>query len=193
MQKLFTFSAESFGLSPEVEALLRSKNAIFMDFGSSAYVRSEGVPAIIGELISINQRSQSISAQQVDAEKGAIQVQQEKLNGEIQSLFVKLETKEREVVSLEKLLEDSGKTVESLRAENLRLTSLSRNQEQKPLTNDGNKTIQESYEKLQLAFQKLRAENIDAITSLKVLEDENDDLRKELESIRTQARATCRA
>ena len=164
-----------------------------MDFGSSAYVRSEGVPAIIGELISINQRSQSISAQQVDAEKGAIQVQQEKLNGEIQGLFVKLETKEREVVSLEKQLEDSGKTVESLRVENLRLTSLSRNQEQKPLANDGNKTIQESYEKLQLAFQKLRAENIDAITSLKVLEDENDDLRKELESIRTQAKATCRA
>jgi cell division protein FtsB len=44
-----------------------------------------------------------------------------------------------------------------------------------------------------LAFQSLRTQNIEAIASLKVLEEENDDLRDELEALRSQARGASRS
>jgi cell division protein FtsB len=54
-------------------------------------------------------------------------------------------------------------------------------------------TLRDSYQKLQLAFQSLRTQNIEAIASLKVLEEENDDLRDELEALRSQARGASRS
>jgi predicted nucleic acid-binding Zn-ribbon protein len=192
MQKLFTFSAESIALSPEVEALLRSKNAIFMDFGSSAYVRSEGMPALIWELMSGNQRLQSLHAQTMDTENETMRTQLEKLNIEINGLAARLETKEREVHSLQKTVDESSKSISDLRAENLRLVTLSHAQDQKPSAYSENRAEQEGYEKLQRAFETLRSQNIEAITSLKVLEDENDHLQRELESLRSQVKATCK-
>jgi hypothetical protein len=50
MKKYFTFSAGSFARVPAIEALLRSRNAIYMEFGSSACVRSEQVPLMLSEL-----------------------------------------------------------------------------------------------------------------------------------------------
>jgi hypothetical protein len=192
MQKLFTFSAESITLSPEVEELLRSKNAIFMDFGSSAYVRSEGMSALIWELMSGNQRLQSPHAQTMDTETEMMRTQLEKLNTEICGLVARLETKEREVFSLQKTVDESSKSLSDLRAENMRLVTLGHTQDQKPSDHSENRVQHESYEKLQWAFQTLRSQNIEAITSLKVLEDENDHLHKELESLRSQVKATCK-
>jgi phage shock protein A len=43
-----------------------------------------------------------------------------------------------------------------------------------------------AYEKLQKEFQALRTQNADALASLKVLEEENEELMQELENLRNQ-------
>jgi predicted nucleic acid-binding Zn-ribbon protein len=45
---------------------------------------------------------------------------------------------------------------------------------------------QQSYEKLQKEFQALRAQGVKALTSLKVLEDENEELMQELDQLRNR-------
>jgi chromosome segregation ATPase len=193
MPKLFTFSAESFGLSPEVEALLRSKNAIFMDFGSAAYVRSESIASTMSELISGQQSSQSASNRTISSEIAAMQSQLEKTNKEIQVLLARLEGKENEAISLQKRVQDSTKIIEGLKTENLRLSALVNTQSATQVVYGDTETLRDSYQKLQLAFQSLRSQNIEAIASLKVLEEENDDLRDELEALRSQARGASRS
>jgi hypothetical protein len=193
MPKLFTFSAESFGLSPEVEALLRSKNAIFMDFGSAAYVRSESIASTMSELISGQQSSQSASNRTISSEIAAMQSQLEKTNKEIQVLLARLEGKENEAISLQKRVQDSTKIIEGLKTENLRLSALVNTQSATQVVYGDTETLRDSYQKLQLAFQSLRTQNIEAIASLKVLEEENDDLRDELEALRSQARGASRS
>jgi phage shock protein A len=46
--------------------------------------------------------------------------------------------------------------------------------------------LKQAYEKLQKEFQALRAQNADALASLKVLEEENEELTQELENLRNQ-------
>jgi peptidoglycan hydrolase CwlO-like protein len=192
MPKLFTFSAESFGLSPEVEALLRSKNAIFMDFGSSAYVKSEGVSSIMLELMSIDKSSQTGETTIIDAEKEAMQSQLEKLNKYVPELIGKLDSKQSEVVALNGRVEEFIRAIEGLKAENLRLSALVKSNDLGGALNEETGTTRAVYEKLQSAFQDLRSQHIEAIASLKVLEEENDELRKEIESLRNQANAARR-
>ncbi|HEX2014841.1 MAG TPA: hypothetical protein VLA68_06410 [Nitrososphaera sp.] len=48
--------------------------------------------------------------------------------------------------------------------------------------------LKQAYEKLQKEFQVLRAQNADALTSLKVLEEENEELMQELEDLRNQVK-----
>jgi chromosome segregation ATPase len=187
MPKLFTFSAESFGLSPEVEALLRSKNAIFMDFGSSAYVKSEGVSSIMLELMSIDKSSQTGETTIIDAEREAMQSQLEKLNKYVPELVGKLDSKQSEVVALNGRVEEFIRAIEGLKAENLRLSALVKSNDLGGALNEETGTTRAVYEKLQSAFQDLRSQHIEAIASLKVLEEENDELRKEIESLRNQA------
>ena len=74
----------------------------------------------------------------------------------------------------------TAKLIETLKAENARLQSLQQFQ--------GDHKLKQSYEKLQKDFQQLRAQSADALTSLKVLEDENDELMAELEKARSQCK-----
>jgi hypothetical protein len=46
--------------------------------------------------------------------------------------------------------------------------------------------LKQAYEKLQKEFQALRAQNADALASLKVFEEENEELMQELENLRNQ-------
>jgi hypothetical protein len=48
--------------------------------------------------------------------------------------------------------------------------------------------FRQSYEKLVKDFQALRAQNAEALTSIKVLEDENDELMGELEKAKSESR-----
>jgi hypothetical protein len=49
-----------------------------------------------------------------------------------------------------------------------------------------NAQLKQSHEKLQKEFQSLRIQNADALTSLKILEDENEELSQELDRLRNQ-------
>lgn len=49
-----------------------------------------------------------------------------------------------------------------------------------------NAQLKQSYGKLQSEFQALRSQNADALTSLKILEDENEELSQELDKLRNQ-------
>ena len=69
--------------------------------------------------------------------------------------------------------------------ENLRLQAAAKNAAvaTQPVPDE---KLKQSYKKLQKDFHALRSESIDAITSLKVLEDENDGLREEIDQLRSQ-------
>jgi chromosome segregation ATPase len=79
---------------------------------------------------------------------------------------------------------EKGKTntrlVEMLRAENARLQS-ELDKSAKPVQAD--EKLKQSYERLQQDIQALKAQNADALTSIKVLEDENEELMAELEKL----------
>jgi predicted nucleic acid-binding Zn-ribbon protein len=49
--------------------------------------------------------------------------------------------------------------------------------------------LKQAYEKITKEFQSLKAQSIEAITSLKVLEDENEELREEIETLRSQLKS----
>jgi chromosome segregation ATPase len=49
-----------------------------------------------------------------------------------------------------------------------------------------NAQLKQSHEKLQKEFQTLRVQNAEALTSLKILEDENEELSQELDRLRNQ-------
>lgn len=67
-----------------------------------------------------------------------------------------------------------------LRAENARLQS-ELDKSAKPVQAD--EKLKQSYERLQQDIQALKAQNADALTSIKVLEDENEELMAELEKL----------
>jgi phage shock protein A len=48
--------------------------------------------------------------------------------------------------------------------------------------------LKQAYEKLQREFQALRSQNAEALASLKVLEDENEELAQELERLKSQSK-----
>ena len=82
---------------------------------------------------------------------------------------------------------EKGKTnnrlVEMLRSENARLQS-ELDKSVQPVQADGK--LKQSYERLQQDIQALRAQNAEALTSIKILEDENEELMAELEKLSSQ-------
>jgi hypothetical protein len=130
--KLFTFDASSFSLDPSVEDFLKSKGAISVDPGTTAYISSEAMPGVLLELTRL---------------------------------------------------------IGILKAENARLQASIKNA---PAPNFqpvlGDDKLKQSYEKLQKEFQALRAQSAEALTSLKVLEDENEELTQELELLKNRSK-----
>jgi hypothetical protein len=148
--KLFTFSADSFTLSPDLEALLRTKEAVYMDFGNSAYVRSNLIPSILSDLISSAgttlAKNQPIFIQAVEGELAG-------KNSTSQGGVSKTESSQ------------SGTVLQA-----------------------SDSSLRESYQRLQNEFQALRSQNIDTLASLKVLEDENEEIRIELDGLKAHAK-----
>jgi hypothetical protein len=130
--KLFTFDASSFSLDPSVEDFLKSKGAISVDPGTTAYISSEAMPGVLLELTRL---------------------------------------------------------IGMLKAENARFQASIKNapaQNLQPV--QGDDKLRQSYEKLQKEFQALRAQSAEALTSLKVLEDENEELTQELEMLKNRSK-----
>ena len=186
--KLFAFNAGSFTLDDGVEGFLRSRGAVALDFGSSAYISPDAMAAMLPELVQTAEASSSVPSSEakvvtLQAEIRQLLIQIQELmqdNAQQASQFKALVV---EIAASKEHAAGFERTIEGLRAENSRLAA-GKNQLQ-PAAND---KMRLAYEKLAREFQELRTQSVEAITSLKVLEDENDELREEIESLRTQAK-----
>jgi len=59
-----------------------------------------------------------------------------------------------------------------------------------PQTAHGDYKLKQSYNKLQKEFQEFRVQSAEALTSLKILEDENEELPQELGRLKNQSKNT---
>lgn len=192
--KLFSFNASSFTLDENIENFLKSKGAITLDFGTSAYINSDLVPAILQELISSSQSStlhlsneKERLVAQFNAQISILADERKKLVDQNAQLSSQLRVHANDIAALTAQASAAARTVQTLRDENTRLRSVTKNAPI-PQSLSSNGAIKQAYERLQKEFQTLKAQNVEAITSLKVLEDENDELREEVEMLRNQAK-----
>jgi len=189
--KLFTFNAGSFALDPSVEHFLKSKEAISLDFGATAYINCEAMPVILSELVERSKANASSEAglvAQLKAELGKFGAERQKIIEDSARLASQLRSQSLELTTLKEQVASSAKTIEILKAENARLQTALKNATVPKATvqsapADDNK-LRQSYEKLQKEFQNLRSQSAEALTSLKVLEDENEELREELDQLK---------
>lgn len=190
--KLLAFNAGSFSLDGRVEGFLRSKGAIALDFGSSVYINSEAAAAILSELVLKAEASSSSVAgaeamvATLQTELGRFKVERQKLTEDNAKLASQAKSLALEVAALKEQAAAWAKTIETLRAENQHREAAPKNPPLQASAFDDK--IRLAYEKLAKELQELRARNAEAITSLKVLEDENEELRDEVEALRAQAR-----
>ena len=203
--KLYTFNAGSFMLGPMVEEFLRTRNAISLDCGATAYISPEAMPAILSELIEkLGRNLPSSTAELVSDLKAQVvrlDVERQKLRDDNARLISQLQSEEMKISTLKVDTANSTALIEALKAENARLqTELKADTTTTSNTNITNTTtaskvanpivsddkIKQSYEKLQKEFQLLRSQNVEAITSLKVLEEENEELRQALDEMKNQ-------
>lgn len=188
MTKFFTFSADSISLDPGVESFLRSKNAIFMDFGSAAYVNSAMMPSVFSELIASAEMDRITVVDRVAQQSGEAVLKEALQNAvqEMARLSEKIALQEAEITSQESQLAGAMKNIANLEAENLPFTAQGNMSSITQSSPDASELASLSYDRLQKEFQILRSQNIEAIASLKVLEEENYELRLEIEDKRAQ-------
>ena len=89
-----------------------------------------------------------------------------------------------EALALKAQASAHARTIEILKSENARLQVA-----QKSTPAPADNGLKQAYDKLAKEFQSLKAQSIEAITSLKVLEDENEELREEIEVLRNQLKS----
>jgi phage shock protein A len=192
--KLFAFNAGSFSLGIRVEDFLKSKGAIALDFGSSAYINSEAMAVILSELVEKSEATSSSAASAettmatLRAELGRFSAERQRLMEDNARLASQVQSLGSEVASLKEHIAGSARTIEALKAENSRMAAASKTPTQAQAPQPADDRMRLSYEKLAKEFQELRRQSAEAITSLKVLEEENEELREEVESLRAQAR-----
>lgn len=171
--KLFTFNASSFSLDPSVEGFLKSKGAISLDFGTTAYINSGAMPAVLSELVERTKTDVSNAdlVAQLKTEVGRYGTERQKimednarLASQVQSYSTEVAALKSEVVHLQAALKNA------------------------PASSQVDDKLKQSYEKLQKEFHELRAQSAEALTSLKVLEDENEELMQELELLKNQSK-----
>ncbi|WP_337863743.1 hypothetical protein [Nitrososphaera sp.] len=213
--KLFSFNAGSFTLDGSVEEFLRSRGAIALDFGSSVYLNSSSVASILAELASAarqqgkeedgdaqkqkqqqqQQQAESVMAQ-LRAELQQFSLERQKLIDENGLLAQRARSAAAEIESLRSQNASLSRSLESLRAENARIQA-AKTVTAAPSTATATtlssaaadqQRLRQSYEKLVQEFNRLRSQSIEAITSLKVLEEENEALREELEMLKEKAK-----
>jgi chromosome segregation ATPase len=191
---MFSFNASSFALDPSVESFLKSKGAISLDFGYTAYVNAEAMPAILSEMVEMSKANASPNADlvaQLKAEVGRFGTERQKVIEDNIRLASQLRSCISEIAALKEKVDNTARIIDVLKAENLRLqatksTTTTTTITAAPATVPADPRLKESFEKLQKEFQQLRNQSAEAITSLKVLEEENEELNEELEHLRSQ-------
>ncbi len=189
--KLFTFNASSFPMDSSVEGFLKSKGAVLLDSGATAYINSEAMPAILSELFEGSRidTSNAHLVTQLKAEVGKYNAERQKIMEDSARLASRLRSYSAEVAGLEEQASGAARLIETLKAENMLLHAALKNVPTPQTIQNDDKTKQ-SYEKLQKEIQALRAQSAEALASLKVLEDENKELTQELERLKGQSKST---
>jgi chromosome segregation ATPase len=203
--KLYTVNAGSFTLGPVVEEFLRTRNAISLDFGATAYISPEAMSAILSELIEKLNRNLPCSdadlVSDLKAQVVRLDTERQKLMDDNTRLISQLQSEQLEISTLKRDAANSTAVIEALKTENAKLqtalkaatttTSNSKinntttaSKAANPIVNDDK--IKQSYEKLQKEFQLLRSQSVETIASLKVLEEENEELRQALDETKNQ-------
>ena len=189
--KMFSFNASSFALDPSVESFLKSKGAISLDFGYTAYVNAEVMPAVLSEMVERSKADASSNADlvaQLKAEVGRFGAERQKVMEDNIRLASQLRSITGEAAVLKEKVDSAARVIEALKTENLRLQA-AKNATAAPAAAQADPRLKESFEKLQKEFQQLRSQSAEAITSLKVLEEENEELNEELEHLRSQLKS----
>jgi chromosome segregation ATPase len=187
--KLFTFNASSFPLDPSVEGFLKSKGVISLDFGATAYINSEAMPLVLSELVEKSKTDAPSNADlvvQLKAEIGRHSAERQKVMEDNARIVSQVKSYSAEVAVLKEQAAGAYRLIEALKAENARLQAALKNLPAP--TSQSDEKLKQSYEKLQKDFQTLRAQSAEALASLKVLEDENEELAQELELLKSQAK-----
>ena len=188
--KLYSFNASSFSLEAPVEDFLKTRGAIALDFGSYAYVSSDAMPKLLSELVERPASSSDAAVVgQLKTELNKFAAERQRLIEDGARLASLLKSSSAEIASLKEQTVAASRAAETLRAENARLkaTSAPPAPAQAPSA-AADMMLKQSYERLVHEFQQLRSQSIEAITSVKVLEDENTNLQEEIEMLRAQAK-----
>jgi len=188
--KLYTFNASSFGLEAPVEDFLKARGAIALDFGSYAYVSSDAMPSLLSELVERSASSSDAAVVgQLKTELGKFAAERQRLMEDGARLASQLKSSSAEIASLKEQAVAASRAAEVLRAENARLKAVAvPAAPTKAPSAAADMMLKQSYERLVREFQQLRSQSIEAITSVKVLEDENTNLQEEIEMLRAQAK-----
>jgi chromosome segregation ATPase len=210
--KLYAFNASSFSLDARTVEFLNSKGALAIDFGSYAYISAEAMPAILSELVAKaaatvaavdNQGHDALAVQQLRSELARQTEERQRLIVESSCLAMQARSFSSEILALKEQLSAAGKTIEALKSENARLQSAVASAaaaapkaamhggapaKATATTPVADSALRQSHEKLLKEFQQLRSQSIEAITSLKVLEEENAALQEEVEALRAQVK-----
>lgn len=190
--KLFTFNASSFSLDQSVEDFLKSKGAILLDFGAAAYINSEAMSAILLELVEKSKTALPSNAELVArlrAEVGRYEAERQKITEDHAILASQIRSNSAEIAAMKEQSAQATGIIAILKAENAQLQAALKNAPPPlPQLALGSDKLKQSYEKLQKEFQELRAQRAEALTSLKILEDENNELTQELESLKNRSK-----
>jgi chromosome segregation ATPase len=194
--KLFMFTASSFALDSAIENFLKTEGAIISDFGHSAYIKSDIASVILSDLVKKSKASDISNAnfsnatdtEKLKTENIKLLADNEKKSIELSQKTLQIESQDSQLAALKVEMSEKAQLIDILTAQNsqlnakLKATLLSRSTTESQ-AGDDNKL---RFEKLQNELQKLRIQNIEAITSLKVLEEENEQLQEELDQLKSR-------
>src|SRR5437867_5136051 len=118
--KLFTFNASSFPLDPSIEGFLKSKGAVSLDFGATAYINSEAMPAILSELAERSRidTSNADLLVQLKAEIFRYGTDRQKVMEDSDTLASQFRSYSTEVARLKEQASGAARLIETLKAEN---------------------------------------------------------------------------
>lgn len=190
--KTFSFNAGSFKLKATVEGYLKEQNAISSDFGTVVYIDAERAGTLLGELFAFHSQG--------EARNGAVESIAREYENKIQelteakriseaervSLAHRLKLANDELASLSKVLDENSGSIQNLKDE---ITKIKLEPKPKPAESNlvgAQSGSQAHLDRSRNELQTLRTQHAEAIATVKVLEAENAQLYKELESLRKQ-------
>lgn len=210
-KKLYAFNASSFSLDAATAEFLESRGAVSLDLGSYAYINSDAMPAILAELVARaaadgrDRQQQDALVAQLRSELAKQAEERQRLIGDNSRLALQTKSLSPEVLALKDQLSAANKTIESLRSENSRLQQAATTTKAVAAAAKASlphpaapqaaqsapaadPALRQSYDRLLKEFHQLRSQSIEAIASLKVLEEENAVLQDEVEALRAHAK-----